>query len=70
MSNKKSKIENFTECVNAFKETQEELDELIVEINQLINRDRFFKKSIPLTIDEPANEDNIIDRVTIQRNIS
>jgi hypothetical protein len=46
-------------CFDAFEGTQEELDELILEIQRLADSGELFEKSAPVDFDIESNKRNI-----------
>jgi hypothetical protein len=53
----KLKIEFAPGCFDSFEGTQDELNELINEIKRLVDTGEIFEKSIPVDIEDLAEED-------------
>ena len=53
--NKQLKVQFAPGCFDNFEGTQEELDEMMAEINQLIESGEFFEKARPLSEETLAN---------------
>lgn len=62
--NKKVQIEFAPGCFDAFEGTQEELDQLIAEIQQMFDSGEAQKKARPIDFDNPSKDDlEIIDHL-------